>query len=85
MLKCLFLIWFNMNQLSNYIDSEMLSIFWVLLNKHSEDQQIKILNEINQNYIESTGYGGFHNYEIFSTIMYNYIKQKKCNLTKNSI
>jgi hypothetical protein len=33
-----------------------------------------LLNNINSNYSEATGYKGFENYDLFAAVMYNYIR-----------
>jgi serine/threonine protein kinase len=65
------------DMLSKYIVEQKLYNFWELINKFLETNQLRVFDEINNNYVDATGYMGFANYEIFSSICYNYIKSGK--------
>lgn len=61
-------------QLASYIVKKKLFSFWKLLLNFDEARQITLLNNINSNYSEATGYRGFENYDLFAAVMYNYIR-----------
>ena len=61
-------------QLANYIVEKQLYSFCELLLKFSTSIQEKILIHINNSYSNATGYGQWHNYDLFASIAYNYIQ-----------
>lgn len=62
------------NQLAKYIVKKKLFNFWKLLKEFNDTNQALLLSNIEENYSEATGYGGFENYDLFANIMFNYIK-----------
>ena len=63
------------DQLSKFIVANKLSSFWKLLLKYEAVYQRQILQSIDQGYVDATGYGGWSNYDIFTSISYNaYLK-----------
>lgn len=63
------------DQLSKFIVANKLSSFWKLLLKFEAVYQRQILQSIDQGYVDATGYGGWSNYDIFTSISYNaYLK-----------
>ncbi len=60
-------------KLCTFIVKYKLSTFWKLILQFEIVYQIKILNFIYGNFVESTGYGGWSNYDIYAQIAYNMI------------
>ncbi|WP_410495710.1 protein kinase [Cellulosilyticum sp. ST5] len=58
------------NELCNYIVKHKLSDFGKVILKIPELERVRVLNNINENYATSTGYGGFANYDIYGDISY---------------
>lgn len=58
------------DELCNYIVKYNLSDFGKVILKIPEIDRVEILNNININYGESTGYRGFENYDIYGSISY---------------
>ena len=48
---------------------KLINFAQIIIQMPPDDQQL-LLENLEQNYIDATGYGGFANYEIFSTICY---------------
>ena len=64
-----------LDQLSKFIVTNKLSAFWKLLMSFEAVYQRQILQSIEQGYVDATGYGGWSNYDIFTSISYNaYLK-----------
>jgi serine/threonine protein kinase len=63
--------------LSKYIVENRFYNFGKLLVKLLNKSQAVILESLLDNYVDATGYGGFQNYEVFSTAMCDYIKLSK--------
>lgn len=54
-----------------------LSNFNNIILELADEDQIKILREIEDGFVEATGYGGFENYDIFAKISYEICKKSK--------
>ena len=62
-------------KLSYYIVENQLYSFWELLIEFPIELQERVLIHINQTYIDATGYGQWHNYDLFAEIVSNYIQK----------
>lgn len=58
------------NIICDYLVKNNLNSFGKTILKFKQIDQIKILQAIKQEFAKSTGYGGFHNYDIFADITY---------------
>lgn len=58
----------NKNILCEYIINNRLNNFGFLIIQFNVIEQINILKEIENNFVSATGYGKFHNYDIFANI-----------------
>ena len=59
------------DRLSKFIAANKLSSFWRLILRFEPVYQVQILRSIEDGYSDATGYGGWANYDIFATIVYN--------------
>lgn len=71
------------DELCNYIVKNKLHNFSAIIMKHGPVEQLKIMGAIDEGYAESTGYGGFQNYDIYADISYKmYINSKDKSIKK---
>lgn len=69
--------------IAKFIVKYQLQNFGEIVIKFEESNQIKILNSINKNYSEATGYGGWENYDLFGRIAYDIAITAKNDDIKN--
>ncbi len=65
------------NKICDYIVKNKLHHFGVIILKFEQVDQIEILKAIQYNYVESTGFGHFENYDIFANIAYRICYETK--------
>lgn len=70
------------SNLCNIIVHHKLYSFADLILQFDETEQEEIFREIYNYYIESTGYGGWENYDIYASISYSYINQSTNLITR---
>ncbi|SJZ82365.1 toll/interleukin-1 receptor domain-containing protein [Selenihalanaerobacter shriftii] len=57
--------------IAKFIVKYQLDNFGKMILKFDETNQVKLLDSINRNYVEATGYGGWSNYDLFGRIAYD--------------
>lgn len=69
--------------IAKFIVKYNLNNFGDFILKFEETNQIKLLNSIDNNYVEATGYGGWENYDLFGRIAYDVAINSKNEIIKN--
>ncbi|HDX9688662.1 TPA: protein kinase [Bacillus thuringiensis] len=65
------------DKICDYIVKNQLKLFGIIILKFDQMDQIEILKAIQYNYVKSTGYGHFENYDIFGNIAYRICDETK--------
>ncbi|MBW9158024.1 toll/interleukin-1 receptor domain-containing protein [Clostridium tagluense] len=69
--------------IAKFIVKYQLDNFGKMILKFDETNQIKLLNSIDRNYVDATGYGGWSNYDLFGRIAYDVAVTIKNETIKN--
>ncbi|HBC30792.1 MAG TPA: hypothetical protein DC024_06045, partial [Clostridiales bacterium] len=56
---------------AKFIIKYQLGNFGKIILRFEETNQVKLLDSLNRNYVEATGYGGWGNYDLFGQIVYD--------------